>query len=371
MIKLLKEKLLQKQDYSMLHEIMEQPEILKKLSERFFDSNFNIKEIDIPVKAFSRICICASGSSKNVGEIIKYFIEKLTCIPVIVEYASEFAHKPICLNEQDLLIAISQSGNTADTFEALKKAKNKNVLTLAITNNAESKIHKLADYKIFLDVGVEKSIAATKSFIAQLFVLYIFGIYLSEKLGNNDTLNIKKMIKELSIKAEEVLEQKTNIKKAAKKIKKAKSIVILGRGINSHITHEGALKIKETSYIDANGYPSGEFLHGHLAFVDKTIPVVSMLNKNISDTDNYKLAIKNTKEIKLKRKPPLIIIKTKEDTLDGNFKNSVLIEVPQVLDELIPFINTICLQLLAYETAISLRRNVDKPRSLKKCVEKE
>jgi glucosamine--fructose-6-phosphate aminotransferase (isomerizing) len=356
----------------MCKEIFQQPQIIKALSDRFFDSDLNIKEVDIPIKKFEKIYICASGTSKNAADIAKYFIEKLTGITTIVEFASEFAHKPACISDTDFFIAISQSGNTADTFEALKKAKEKGAMTFAITNNTESKIHKFADYKIFTDAGEEKSIAATKSFSAQLFILYVVTVFMAEKLGFEDNFVYKKELSELYLKYDQIFAQIKKIKKIVSKIKKTKSMVILARGINYAVSAEGSLKIKETAYIDANGFPSGEFLHGHFAFVDKNIPVISLINKCPENLENYELSLKNTKEIKEKRNPVLIVLKTVDDNkIKETFEKASFIDIPIVSEELTPFLNTACLQLFAFEIAVSLGKDVDKPRSLKKCVEKE
>lgn len=356
----------------MYKEILEQPNVLKALSERFFDADLNIKEIDIPLRKFERIYICASGTSKNAADIAKYFIEKMTGISTIVEFASEFAHKRACVGGKDCFIAISQSGNTADTFEALKKAKEHGAMTLAVTNNIESKIHKFANYKLFTAAGEEKSIAATKSFSAQLFVLYVFALFLAEFLEEKDTLVYKKALLELNTQYGQVFEQKNKIKKIVSKIKNVKSMVILARGINFPVTAEGSLKIKETAYVDANGFASGEFLHGHFAFVDKKVPVVSIINKCPENLENYDLALKNTEEINTKRSPKLVIVSTIGDkSITKRFVSADCIEIPQVLEEITPFLNTACLQLLAFELAVALGKDVDKPRSLKKCVESE
>ena len=149
-------------------------------------------------------------------------------------------------------------------------------------------------------------------------------------------------------------------------------MVILARGINYPVTAEGSLKIKETAYIDANGFPSGEFLHGHFAFVDKNVPVISIINKCPDSLENYELATKNTYEIKKKRNPNLIIIKTINDIqLNEKFAKADFIDIPEISEEMTPFLNTACLQLVAFEIAVSLGKDVDKPRSLQKCVEKE
>ena len=331
-------------EYFMLEEIFEQKEVFKKLAKEFFDSNLKIKANVFPLKKWNKIVICASGSSKNAGEIAKYLIEGMTNITATIEYASEFAHKQFALSKNDLFIAISQSGNTADTYEALLRAKEFGATTFAITNNENSKIHKEANFKVLADAGEEKSIAATKSFTAQLFILYTFTFALAEK-----------------------------IKTIAKNIKNAKSLVILSRNINSALAKEGSLKIKETCYINATSFPSGEFLHGHFAFLDKSIPILGIVNQALNkNSDNYKLLTNNLKEIQTKRGSNLILIKTKEDEEIKNLlKYKYFIDIPRVKTIFTPLLNLVALQILAYETAKLIHKDIDKPRNLKKCVDNE
>ena len=359
-------------EYFMLKEILEQKEVFKSLCDKFFDEKLNIISKEFPLKNWDRIIICASGSSKNAGEIAKYIIESLVQIPCNIEYASEFAHKDTVLSKKDLFIAISQSGNTADTFEALMKAKNAGTKTFALTNNMSSKIHINADYKILADAGIEKSIAATKSFTAQLFILYVFAIALAEKNRNKNLIDLKREFCSLYTKYDEIFIQRPKIKTIAKKIKNAKSLVILARNINSALAKEGGLKIKETCYINAISAPAGEFMHGHFAFLDKNVPVLGILNKSEGDEDTYNLMLNNLYEIKTKRKANVILIKTKDDFYaEDKIKNKFSIEVPASNKLFTPFLNLIVLQLIAYETAKLIHDNIDKPRDLKKCVENE
>ena len=359
-------------EYFMLKEILEQKEVFKSLCEKFLDKDFRLNLKEFPIKKWNRIIICASGSSKNAGEIAKYVIESLAKIPCSIEYASEFAHKETPIGKNDLFVAISQSGNTADTFEALLKAKSAGAKTFALTNNISSKIHHNADYKILADAGIEKSIAATKSFTAQLFILYIFAIGLAEKVGMTRLEEFKKEFVSLTDKYDEIFNQRDKIKKISKKIKGAKSIVILARNINSALAKEGGLKIKETCYINAISAPAGEFLHGHFAFLDKNVPILGILNKPNNDEENYNLTLHNLYEIKKKRRANVILIRTKDDYLaDEKIGNKFSIEIPNVNKLLTPFLNLIALQLLAYETAKLIHDNIDEPRDLTKCVASE
>ena len=360
-------------EYFMLEEIFEQKDVFKKLAANFFYEDLKIKAKDFPLKKWNKIVICASGSSKNAGEIAKYLIEGMTNITAGIEYASEFAHKQFALSKNDLFIAISQSGNTADTYEALLRAKEFGATTFAITNNKNSKIHKEADYKVLADAGEEKSIAATKSFTAQLFVLYVYVFALAEKVKKINIYDLKKEFLDLQNKYDEIFEQRAKIKTIAKNIKNAKSLVILSRNINSALAKEGSLKIKETCYINATSFPSGEFLHGHFAFLDKAVPVLALVNQALNkNSENYKLLINNLKEIQTKRGSNLILIKTKEDDeIENVLKYKYFIDIPRVKTIFTPMLNLVALQLLAYETAKFIHKDIDKPRNLKKCVDNE
>ena len=177
-------------EYFMLEEILEQKIVFNKLAAKFFANDLKIEIKDFPLKKWDKIVICASGSSKNAGEIAKYLIEGMANITASIEYASEFAHKQFALSKNDLFIAISQSGNTADTYEALLRAKEFGATTFAIINNKNSKIHKEADFKVLADAGEEKSIAATKSFTAQLFILYTYVFALTERVKKTNAKHV-------------------------------------------------------------------------------------------------------------------------------------------------------------------------------------
>jgi len=366
--------------FSMYEEIWQQPEIIKELADRYLPVNEAVQDIcvEMPIeeiKNLSKVYIVASGSSRNVGNIAKYFIEAIAKIPVEVDFASEFAHRDTILSAKDLVIAISQSGKTADTFAALESAKEKGAHTLALTNNPDSKIHNLAESKMTVGAGVEKSIAATKSFTAQLLNLYALALYLGEQRETITLTRAKELKLELHVlvhKIEKLLKNDKNIEKIAGKIKDSKNLIILGRGTNYAAAQEGALKIKETSYMDANGYPTGEFLHGHMAVLDENTPVVSIIVHNKAGDINYNLAIKNTEEIKHKLNPRLIIIKNQKDKhIETLFKGADFINIPES-DELIsPMLTVITLQILAVKMADLLGRDVDHPRGLSKAVTAE
>lgn len=367
---------------SMLSEIKEQPKIIKELVEKYLPLDLPVQNVCLnltkeEIGNISKIYIVASGSSRNVGSISKYIIEYVAKIPVEVDYSSEFAHKNPFLTNENLVIAISQSGETADTFCALKVAREKGAHTLALTNNPESRISHLAESHMQVGAGKEKSIAATKSVTAQLINLYALAVYFGEQKGILSKKEINNLKQELHLaedKLEKIFENVKVIDKIAEKIKNSKSIVLLGRSLNFAVAKEGALKIKETSYIDANGYPTGEFLHGHMAVVDKDIPVISIIVPNKKNPPNYKLALSNTEEIKQKRSPHLIIIKSQADKeIEKNpvFKNTDFINIPETCEEVSPLFVVIVLQLLALKIAQGLGRDVDNPRSLTKAIVSE
>ncbi|OGI02934.1 MAG: hypothetical protein A2287_02355 [Candidatus Melainabacteria bacterium RIFOXYA12_FULL_32_12] len=366
----------------MLSDIKEQSEIIDKLVKKYLPIDLPVQGIslnisDEQIKNLNKIYIVASGSSRNVGNIAKYFLEEVLNLPVFVDYASEFAHRNPSLDKNDLVIAISQSGETADTYAALKIAIEKGSYTFALTNNPDSKIYNLAQSKMPVGAGKEKSIPATKSFTAQLLNLYILALYVAEKRNSISSDKIQELKAELCTlgkKIEKFLENTDQIDKAAEKIKDSKSLILLGRGTNSAVAEEGALKIKETSYIDANGYPAGEFLHGYVAVVDENIPVISIISPYQIDGENYNLVISNTEEVKRKRNPDLVIIKSQEDLLIENrllFAGADFINIPQSSSEISPVFAVISLQLLSFRIAELLGRDVNNPRSLTKSITAE
>lgn len=319
----------------MLKDIKETPTALRTLLKN--------TDIDLKTRNISKLYIAGSGSSRNAAIAAKYFIEKTTGIPVIIDFAGEFAHRSVVFSQDDLFVALSQSGETADVLAALKKARLSNIQTLAVTNNENSTIHRTADSSMLLYAGFERSIPATKTFTCQMMALYLLGLYISDK--NEERLSL------IPDKIAELLDNEDKTLAIAKQIKNFSNLVILGRGQNWALAAEAALKIRETCYINASGHPAGEFLHGHLAILDSNFPVISILTRCFDDRENYPLAKKNTDEIKRKRNPVLISI---DDSGD---------------DEVIaPFLTAVTLQLLAYNTAKLLGRDTDRPRSLEKAV---
>lgn len=369
-------------DFEMLNDIKEQPEIIKNLIIKYLSNENNIENVDIDLgieqlHAISNIYIVASGSSRNVGNVARYFLEKILNKTVIVDYASEFAHRHPAVKANDFVIAISQSGETADTYAALKVARDKGAYTFALTNNPESRIHKFADFNMEVGAGVENSIPATKSFIAQLFNIYILGLFVAEKLNSiNDEhiLRIKKALCTLPLKISEVINSFDSLENIAKKIMNLNNIVIVGRSSSHAVAQEAALKIKETSYIEANGFPAGEFLHGYVAAVEEDAPLIAILLPEFDEPSSFRLAVKNAENIRKKRNPSFVIIKEENSEIIDSSElvdNSCFINI-SVSDCLVyPFVSVVLFQLLSYKIAQLLGRDVNNPRGLTKALQNE
>lgn len=346
----------------MLKEIFEQPEsVFNVLRGRL--KNLGIKlTAKIDIEKLKRIIIVACGTSWHSGLIGKHLIEKIAKIPVEVDYASEFRYRDPLLNESDLIIAISQSGETADTLAALKEAKAKSVPTLGIVNVVGSTIAREVDSGIYLHAGPEIGVASTKAFTSQITSLLLFALYLKQL--KKETLD-KDLLHDISLLPEiinKVLKNNDKIKNIAEQFKDNKNFLYLGRGINFPVALEGALKLKEISYIHAEGYPAAEMKHGPIALVDENMPVVFVAPKD----STYEKIVSNMQEIKA-RKGKIIAIVNEKDQAVSKLADEIVI-VPQVREEISPIINSIPLQLLAYHIADLKGLDVDKPRNLAKSV---
>lgn len=353
-----------KQGYKhfMLKEIFEQPEVLvNTLRGRIKNDQIKLS-INFDINRIKRIVIVACGTSWHSALIGKHLLESIAHIKTEVDYASEFRYRDPIINSDDLMIAISQSGETADTLAALKEAKDKGAKTLGIVNVVGSTITREVDSGIYLHVGPEIGVASTKAFTSQVLALTLLALYLKQLKG--DKLD-KKILRELSsipAKIAQALEQDKEIIKLAKKFKEAKNFLYLGRGFNFPVALEGALKLKEISYIHAEGYPAAEIKHGPIALIDQDMPVVFIATKN----DLSQKIISNIQEVKA-RNGRVIAIVNKDDK-DVKKIADYVVEVPETLDELSPVINVIPLQLLAYHIADLKGLDVDKPRNLAKSV---
>lgn len=361
--------LISKRGYAhfMLKEINEQPSIIRRQLAEYFTDNGEIKLGNINLmalmQAVDKIEIVACGSSLHAAMTAKYMIEELAHIPVMVESASEYIYKYNLTDDKTLVIGISQSGETADTITALKQAKQKNAKILVLTNREDSSIVRYADFVLPLKAGIEVSVAATKSYTAQLMLLYLLALKLAQmRLGMNDKLRkLKEELFEVPAKIEQVLCQTNLIKTCAEKYAKAQDYIFIGRGISYPSVMEGALKLKEISYINANAYTAGELKHGPIALVDEKMPVVAVLTK---DNLLYDKMISNCQEVKA-RKGKIIAV-TNDAAHQDMFDDIILL--PESSSELMPLLIAPALQLLAYYTALSLGREVDQPRNLAKSV---
>ncbi len=358
-------------DHFMLKEIFEQPSaVIDTLRGRLRVKSGVIKMsgIDDYIDKFistNKITIIACGTSWHAGLIGEYMFEKIARIPVEVEYASEFRYRDPVINNSDVVIAISQSGETADTLSAIKLAKKEGAFVYGICNVAGSSISREADAGSYTHAGPEIGVASTKAFITQITVLFLIAVKLGKSKGILSSKKYQEYIYELNSidkKIKKVLKTNNEIKKIANKIKNSTNCLYLGRGFNFPVALEGALKLKEISYIHAEGYPAAEMKHGPIALIDKNMPSIIIATNKLY----YDKILSNIQEIK-SRKGKIIAVVFEGDKEISKIADHV-IEVPQTIAALTPFVTTIPLQLLAYHIAVKLGRNVDQPRNLAKSV---
>ena len=358
-------------DHYMLKEIYEQPKAIQDtLRGRLNISKGIIKlsGIDDYINKFlsaRKITIIACGTSWHSALVAEYMFEKIARIPVEVEYASEFRYRDPVVERNDIIIAISQSGETADTLAAIKLAKSKGAFVYGICNVVGSSIARESDTGSYTHAGPEIGVASTKAFTTQMTVLYLMAVKLSKAKGVISEKIFRKYIVEISNiskKVHKALSANNEIKKIAKKFKSSKNCLYLGRGYNFPIALEGALKLKEISYIHAEGYPAAEMKHGPIALIDKDMPTVIIATNNI----NYDKIVSNIQEIK-SRKGIIIAIISKGDKEVKEIADYI-IEVPDTIESITPFITVIPLQLLSYHIAVMLEKDVDQPRNLAKSV---
>ncbi|MBR6298753.1 MAG: glutamine--fructose-6-phosphate transaminase (isomerizing), partial [Candidatus Gastranaerophilales bacterium] len=338
----------------MLKEIHEQGDVVRNIiSGKFVGSDKiqleNFKLTNNEINNISRIQIIACGTSLHAGMVGKYIIEKYAKIPVDVEASSEYIYRDTIADKNTLVIGISQSGETADTITAIKQVKAKGSHIAIITNRADSTMARLADSLLPVNAGIEVSVAATKSYMAQVISLYLLAIYLSEekdlKEYKDEIKKLKKELVELPNKIEQLLENSKNIKEIAKKYSSYKNFIFIARGINYPSALEGALKLKEISYINATGYGAGELKHGPIAMLDENMPVLAILNTGVV----YDKVLSNCEEAKA-RQAKLIGVTNYLANKDKSLFDD-LIMIPTVSDVLSPALNIIALQLLAYYIA--------------------
>lgn len=351
----------------MLKEIFETPQTVESASRGRLRPQQNqvklggLESVSEQLRYIDRIVIVACGTSYFAGMVGEYLIEEIAGIPVEVQLASEFKYRNEPFSRSTALIAISQSGETADTIAALKKVEDYGVLRLGIVNAVGSTIARITDAGVYCHAGHEQSVASTKAFIAQVTVLIEIALFLNKESSKLIKPLMNELLK-LPEKIEVILKQSDEIKAISKRYAKYKDFLYIGRGYSYPAVLEGALKLKEVSYIHAEGYSAGEMKHGPLAMIDKTfptlavIPMDSMHNKTLS----------NIEEIRA-RSGPIVAIATKGDKKITNLTNDVIF-IPNTLEQLQPLLTAVVMQLFAYHTAIAKGLNVDRPRNLAKSV---
>jgi glucosamine--fructose-6-phosphate aminotransferase (isomerizing) len=358
-------------DHFMLKEIYEQPSVIKDTYRGRLLANEGIVKLgglEDYIEKFTnadRIIIVACGTSWHAGLVAEYIFEDLVRIPVEVEYASEFRYRNPIITEKDVVIAISQSGETADTLAAIKLAKQKGAFVYGVCNVVGSTISRETHSGTYTHAGPEIGVASTKAFTTQITVLTLMALRLANVRGTISKSDYMLYLRELDMipaKVQEALESDDKIKEIASKFKDAANFLYLGRGYNFPVALEGALKLKEISYIHAEGYPAAEMKHGPIALIDEQMPVVVIaVNSN-----HYEKVVSNIEEIKA-RKGKIIAVVTEGDTQVKELADYIM-EVPKTPEALSPLVTTIPLQLLSYHIAVMLNRNVDQPRNLAKSV---
>ncbi len=357
-------------DHFMLKEIFEQPSSLRDVMRgRLLEEEGNAKLGGITLSdedllGIERIIITACGTSWHAALIGEYMLEELARIPVDVEYASEFRYKNAVVEDNTLVIAISQSGETADTLAALREAKQRGARTMGIVNVVGSTIARETDFGVYLHAGPEVGVASTKAFTSQIVALALFTLYLGRRrsLSVVEGKRIVEAIGNLPDQVETILELNDVFRKLAEEYREARNFLYLGRGYQYPVALEGALKLKEVSYIHAEGYPAAEMKHGPIALIDEEMPVVVLAPRD----PIYGKVVSNIEEVNARAGRILAVVSDRADELTG--KVDRLITVPQTLPFLLPVLTTIPLQLLAYHVAVLRGCDVDQPRNLAKSV---
>ncbi|NCO64294.1 MAG: glutamine--fructose-6-phosphate transaminase (isomerizing) [Flavobacteriales bacterium] len=358
-------------EHFMLKEIYEQPRAITdtyrgRLNRE--EAIIKMSSVEDNMKKFlaaDRIIIVACGTSWHAGLVAEYIFEDLARIPVEVEYASEFRYRNPIITEKDVVIAISQSGETADTLAAIKLAKSKGAFVFGVCNVVGSSIARETHAGAYTHAGPEIGVASTKAFTTQITVLSLIALRLARAKGTISSSDFRQHLLEFEMipkKVEKALEADEHIKKIANIYKDVHNFLYLGRGYNFPVALEGALKLKEISYIHAEGYPAAEMKHGPIALIDENMPIVVIATKK----GHYEKVVSNIQEIK-SRKGKIIGIVTEGD-VDVRALADHVIEVPETLEFLSPLLTTIPLQLLSYHIAVLLGKNVDQPRNLAKSV---
>jgi len=357
-------------DHFMLKEIMEQPRTLEdSMRGRLLEEEGTTKlgginqYVDKLVEA-KRIIIVACGTSWHAGLIGECVLEEFARIPVEVEYASEFRYRDPIVDEGTIVIAISQSGETADTLAALQEARRKGAVTLGICNVVGSSIARETEAGIYIHAGPEIGVASTKAFTSQVTVLALLAILLGRRKGISSAQGrwIVRELKQLPKLVGKILDNVEPIKRLAERFKDSRNFLYLGRGYNYPIALEGALKLKEISYIHAEGYPAAEMKHGPIALIDKNMPVVFIATQD----GTYEKVLSNIEEVKAREGIVIAVCTEGDQEMAG--KADYILEIPRTMNFLMPILSVIPLQLLAYYIAVLRGCNVDQPRNLAKSV---
>jgi glutamine---fructose-6-phosphate transaminase (isomerizing) len=358
-------------DHFMLKEIFEQPQTIFDSLRGRLDAKKGTLTIggirehaELLAKA-NRIIIVACGTSWHAGLVAEYMIEELCRIPVEVEYASEFRYRNPVVGPGDVIIAVSQSGETADTLVAIESAKQKGAIILGVCNVVGSSIARLSDAGAYTHAGPEIGVASTKAFTAQLAVLCLIGLKVAMVKGSITAQRFQHLLDELDNIPEKVataLKLNEQIKEVAAKYKEARDFLYLGRGYNFPVALEGALKLKEISYIHAEGYPAAEMKHGPIALVDENLPVVFVATRD----SYYEKVVSNIQEIKARKGKVIAVVTEGDETIPGMADD--IIVVPEADELVAPIISVIPMQLLAYHIGVLKGFDVDKPRNLAKSV---
>ena len=357
-------------EHFMLKEIMEGPEVIENtlrgrlILEKGMAKLGGLESVAKQLEKIERVIIVACGTASYAGLVGEYMLEEYAGIPVEVELGSEFRYRKSVINERTVVLAISQSGETLDTLEAIREGKRRGALTLGIVNAVGSTIARETDAGVYNHAGPEVSVASTKAFLSQLTALALFTIFLGRQRGMTAAQGkeIARALKELPKKLQSVLDTKEGIEKLAKKYAHSRDFLYIGRKYNYPIAYEGAIKLKEISYIHAEGCGAGEMKHGPIAMIDENFPTMAIAPKD----SMYEKMISNIHEIKA-RKGPVIAVATEGDEEIAKLADDV-IYVPQTIEMLSPILNVVPLQLFAYYFAKEKGLNVDRPRNLAKSV---
>ena len=337
-------------DHFMLKEIHEQPEIVKNIVNKFLNGEFKLPKLG----TYKKIVIVGCGSAYHAGLVGKYLIENNLNIEVDVAIASEFRYKKLFIDKNTLVIAISQSGETADTLAAVKIAKASKAHTLGIVNVKESSIAREVDEVVYTLAGTEIAVATTKAYLAQVLVFVLISINGKKKKMNE--------LKKLPVQMEKIINMSEKYEKIAKCIMESNDIFFLGRLVDYAVALEGSLKLKEISYIHSEAYAAGELKHGTISLIEENMPVIAL----VSDKDISEKTISNVKEVKARGANVILVITEKCNLISDCYDYKLVI--PSILEEVNPIMLIIPLQLIAYEVAKLRGCSIDKPKNLAKSV---